>query len=201
MGAMIMGGTADERIQFNECTLWTGQPHDYVRPGALQALDDIRKLVFEGKAKEAGDLVRKAFLSDPVRQKAYQPFGDLRLHFPGHAEASDYRRELDLDSAIARVTYRVGDVTYRREVFASYPDQVIVVHLGADRGGEVNFTLKMDSPQSSARAHAIGPDLLALTGQVQEDGLRFESRLRVLCRGGRATVTDEGVTVADADEV
>jgi alpha-L-fucosidase 2 len=201
LGAMVFGGTADERIQFNEDTLWTGKPHDYVREGAGSPLRTIQRLVFDGKVDEAAALIREKFLSDPVRQKAYQPFGDLRLHFPGHDNVTDYRRELDLDSAIARASYRVGDVTYHREVFASYPDGVIVVRLGADHGGRVGFTLTMDSPHQSSQTRAIAPDTLALTGQVRDDGLRFESRLRVFTTGGRAAVTDAGVTVADAEAV
>ncbi|HEX8202653.1 MAG TPA: glycoside hydrolase family 95 protein, partial [Isosphaeraceae bacterium] len=201
LGAMVFGGTADERIQFNEDTLWTGQPHDYVRAGAGDHLGTIRRLIFDGKVDEAASLIREKFLSDPVRQKAYQPFGDLRFHFPGHDQVTDYRRELDLDSAVARVTYRVGDVSYDREVFASYPDGVIVVHLAADRGGRVGFTLTMDSPHKSSQSRAIAPDTLALTGQVRDDGLRFESRLRVHAAGGRTAVTDAGVTVEDADAV
>src|SRR3984885_12131136 len=89
MGAMVMGGLADERIQFNEDTLWTGKPHDYVRDGANDQLEPIRRLLFEGKADAAVPLIRQKFLSDPVLQKAYQPFGDLRLHFPGHEKADD----------------------------------------------------------------------------------------------------------------
>src|SRR5438552_6228206 len=81
MGAMVFGGVVDERIQFNEDTLWTGKPHDYVRAGAGDVLDGIRKLVFEKREKEVTPIVREKFLSDPVRQKAYQPFGDLRFHF------------------------------------------------------------------------------------------------------------------------
>src|SRR6516162_9200502 len=83
MGAMVFGGVPDERIQFNEDTLWKGQPHDYVRAGAHDHLSEIQQLLFAGKTKEAQDLARKTFLSDPVRQKAYQPFGDLHFHFPG----------------------------------------------------------------------------------------------------------------------
>jgi alpha-L-fucosidase 2 len=201
LGAMIFGGMADERIQFNEDTLWTGKPHDYVRDGAGSHLGEIRRLVFEGRDREAGALIREKFLSDPTRQEAYQPFGDLRLHFPGHDAATDYRRELDLDSAIARVTYRVGDVSFHREVFASYPAQVIVVRLGADRPGQVRLTLKMDSPHPSSRTTAIAPDTLALTGKVQDDGLRLESRLRVFASGGRANVNDDGISVEGADAV
>ena len=199
LGAMVFGGTADERIQFNEDTLWTGKPNNYVRVGARDHLEEIRRLLFEGKFKEATPIVRGSFLSDPVRQEAYQPFGDLRLRFPGHEGAVDYRRELDLDSAVARVTYRVGDVTHRREAFASYPDQVILVHLEADRGGSVGFRLTMDSPHTSARCRAAAADTLAMAGRVGDDGLRFESRLRVFASGGRAVVDDEGITVEGAD--
>ena len=85
MGAMIFGGVVDERIQFNEDTLWTGKPHDYVRDGAGDALEQIRAdcLRKARKRKSRRSFARK-FLSDPVRQKAYQPFGDMRFHFPGH---------------------------------------------------------------------------------------------------------------------
>jgi alpha-L-fucosidase 2 len=201
LGAMIFGGTPDERIQFNEDTLWTGKPHDYVREGARDHLEEIRRLLFEGRDKEAVPIIRQKFLSDPVHQMAYQPFGDLRLHFPGHGEVADYRRELDLDEAVARVSYRVADATYRREVFASYPDQVIVVRIDADRGGRVGFSLRMDSPHKATVTRAIAADTLAMTGKVQDDGLRFESRLRVVRDGGRAVVSDRGVEVEGADSV
>src|SRR5205809_5892092 len=97
MGAMVFGGVVDERIQFNEDTLWTGKPHDYVREGAGDALAEIREKIFA--EQDVADLVRKRFLSDPVRQKAYQPFGDVHLAFAGQDTFTDYRRELDLDTA------------------------------------------------------------------------------------------------------
>src|SRR4029079_15530724 len=100
-------------------------------------------------------LARGKFLSDPVRQKADQPFGDLRFHFFNHEHATDYRRELDLDSAIARTTYRVDEVTYKREVFASYPDRAIVVQIAADHHGRLSFALKMDSPHTNSQARRL----------------------------------------------
>jgi alpha-L-fucosidase 2 len=199
MGAMVFGRTADERIQFNDDTLWKGQPHDYVRAGAGEQLPEIRRLVAEGKANEAGQLARVKFLSDPVRQKAYQPFGDLHLHFPGHNEVLDYRRELDLDSGIASVTYRVDEVRYHREVFASYPDQAIVVRLQADHRGRISFTLALDSPHTNSQTVTTGLDTLALTGQVETGGLRFESRVRVLNSGGQIKTNDRTITVQNAD--
>lgn len=201
MGAMVFGGVPDERIQFNEDTLWKGQPHDYVRTGAHDHLAEIRKLLFEGHPKEAGDLVRATFLSDPVRQKAYQPFGDLHFHFTGLTNVTDYRRDLNLDSAIAGVIYRAGGVSYRREAFASHPDQVIVVRLTADRPGHINFTLKMDSPQTNSATRTVAPDTLVLTGQVETGGLRFESRVRVVNTGGQVDASGGIITVSNADAV
>src|SRR4051794_27059393 len=149
LGAMVFGGTADERIQYNEDTLWTGHPHDYVHPGAVDSLPEIRKLTAEGtkdSVKAAEDLIRAKFLSIPLRQRAYQPFGDLNFHFPGHENATDYRRELDLDKAVARVSYTVDGVRFERQAFASYPDKAIVVYISADKPGKVSFTLKSTTP-------------------------------------------------------
>ena len=199
MGAMVFGGIASERIQFNEDTLWRGKPHDYVRPGAGEQLAEIRRLLTEGKTKEAEKLAKEKFLSDPVRQMPYQPFGDLRLTFPGHENATHYRRELDLDSASASVTYKVGDVTFNREVFASHPDRVIVVRLTADKPGQINFTLRMDSPHTNSQTRVIDTDTLALTGKVQDDGLSFESRVRVLATGGATRTNENFLTVKKAD--
>jgi len=199
LGAMVFGGVVVERVQFNEDTLWTGKPHEYHHDGAVKFLPTLRQLLWEGKQKEAEELAMREFMSVPLRQKAYQPFGDLRLRFDGHEQATDYRRELDLDSAVARVRYRVDDVTYERQVLASHPDQVIVVRVAANRRGRVRFTAKMDSPHPSARCRAVNGEQLALVGQVQEDGLKFEARLRVVADGGRVVVKDDEVLVENAD--
>ena len=123
---MVFGGVFEERIQFNEDTLWKGFPHDYDHAGAHDHLAEIRQFLFDGKINEAITITHSNFLSDPVRQKAYQPFGDLRLHFTGQGEVTEYRRQLDLDSATASTTYRVGGVHFTRDIFASHPDQAIV---------------------------------------------------------------------------
>src|SRR5512141_3115810 len=103
MGAMVFGGVDRERIQFNESTVWTGEPHDYAHKGAYQHLAKIRELLWAGQQKEAQDLAMREFMSVPVRQKAYQALGDLEIGFPGvsAADVKDYRRELDLDTGIA----------------------------------------------------------------------------------------------------
>lgn len=199
MGAMVFGGVFDERIQFNEDTLWKGFPHDYDRAGAHDHLAEIRQLLFDGKVKEAVDVTRTNFLSDPIRQKAYQPFGDLRLHFAGEGSVTNYHRELNLKSATVVTTYRLGDVRFERDIFASYPDQAVVMRITADKPRNVSFTLKMDSPQTNSQTKALTVDTLALTGQVETNGLRFESRVRVLCDGGTVTTNGNVITVDKAN--
>jgi alpha-L-fucosidase 2 len=205
LGAMVFGGVADERVQFNEDTLWTGKPHDYDRDGAGRSLAEIRDLVFAGKAEDAGKALRAHFLSDPVRQKAYQPFGDLRLHLADPGTVSDYRRDLDLGTAIASVSYSAGGVKYRREVFASYPENVIVVHLTADRPGQVAFTLQMTSPHKDSATQVSGDHELVLAGQVHdptagnEAGERFQSVVDVSADGGSVHPDAGGISVEGAN--
>jgi alpha-L-fucosidase 2 len=215
LGGMLFGGLREERLQFNEDTLWTGRPHEYHHPGAVQFLPTIRRLLSEGKQRQAEQLAMKEFMSVPVRQMAYQPFGDLRLEFPGHEAAGDYRRELDLDAATATVRYRLGEVSYERTAFISHPDQVLVLRIGAAGGtdlksvlpGRVSFTARLDSPHKSARTKAVGGgqtflsagNQLVLSGQVEDGGLRFEARLKVVLQGGKATVTDNAIAVENAD--
>jgi alpha-L-fucosidase 2 len=141
----------------------------------------------------------KEFMGVPIRQKAYQPTGDLRISFPSASEVSAYRRELDLDSAISRVTYTMGGVTYKRETFASFPDQVIVVRLTADMPGRIHFTATLDSPHKSAKTTLLSGDQLALSGQVEQGGVKFESRLKLVAQGGETTSSDAGLGVRNAD--
>ena len=123
------------RPQPNEDTLWTGQPQDHQNPEALEHLPVVRRLLFEGKQREAEAMAMKHMMSVPLRLEHYQPFGDLYLNFPGHNEGTNYRRELHIDAAIAKVHYRIRGATFTREVFSSFPDQVIVVRLTCDKPG------------------------------------------------------------------
>jgi alpha-L-fucosidase 2 len=208
LGAMVFGGIEVERLQFNEDTLWTGKPHDYSHPGAADYLPVVRRLLFEGKQREAEVLAMKQMMSVPLRQHAYQPFGDLHLHFPHAHKPGDYRRELDLDTAVARVTYTVDGVKFTREVFSSAVDQVIVVRITADSDSRVNFTVKLSSPQPDTSTVTVAGKQLALRGQMRPDRhpsgkegscLQFEARLLVSTDGGEVEVTNEGVEVKGAD--
>ena len=154
-------------------------------PAPAKHLAEIRQLLFDGKIKEAEALTRETFLSDPVRQKAYQPFGDLRLHFTGQDNATNYRRELDLDSAIARVTCRADGVTYQREAFASHPTRPSSCASPPTNPAHISFTFKMDSPHTNSQTPGHRPRHAPVTGQVETDGLRFESQVRVVATGGQ----------------
>jgi len=203
LGAMIFGGTENERLQFNEDTLWTGQPHEYQHGGAAAYLPVVRKLLFEGNQREAEKLAGQQMMSVPLGQKKYQPFGDLRLSFPGHGQPADYRRELDIDSAMATVRYRVGDTEFVREVFCSFPDQVIVVRLTCDQPGQLTFSAKLDSLHTDSQTLAVD-NTLALRGGIKEtksNFLKFEARLGWRVSGGEAELTDDALDVTGADSV
>ena len=188
MGAMIFGGAAHERIQFNEHTVWTGEPHDYAHKGAAQSLAKIRELLWAGKQKEAEDLAMKEFMSEPLHQKAYQAFGDLLIETPGVENPTAYKRSLDLDTGIATTEFIAGGIQYRREVFASYPANAIVVHLTSSKPATFTATLKC--------AHANCEDGMAMSGQVADSAIRFDARLET--RGAAGLTTSATLILAGA---
>ena len=198
-GAMVFGGAPVERIQFNEHTIWTGHPHSYAHEGAVKALPEMRRLLEAGKQKEAEDLGMKEFMSQPLHQQAFQPCGDLWLTFPGQEKISDYRRWLDLDSALAVTEYRAGDVLFRREVFASYPDRMICVHVTADKPGKLDCLVRLDSPHKQSSVGVEGRQTLVLQGQVEEGGVRFQCRALLEPQGGRILAETGGLRVTGAD--
>ncbi|MBW3622996.1 MAG: glycoside hydrolase family 95 protein [Armatimonadetes bacterium] len=205
LGAMVFGGVPLEKLQLNEYTLWAGSPHDYANPGAVEALPEIRRLVFAGEWAKAQDLANKEFMSVPLRQVPYQTVGNLTLAMPGGEAVSDYRRELDLTSAVTRTTYAAGGVRYTREAFASAPDGVIVMRLTADQPGKIAFTAAFDSPQSST-VRTSGKETLVLEGTSGDANgipgrVRFQALARVMAEGGSVEADGERLKVAGADAV
>ena len=196
LGAMVFGTVTREQIQFNEETLWNGEPHSYAHQGAYQHLDEIRNLLFEGKQKEAQDLASVEFMSVPLRQKKYQPFGDLIIEFPGHEDYTDYTRLLDIENAVARTTYKVGDITYTREILASEPDQVIAVHLTADQKDALGFHILMNSPHQLSEVKTDG-NQQSLYVDVIDGVLKGIARIEVKTKGTLIT-HDSHIEVKDA---
>ncbi len=201
LGAMVFGGLQAERLQFNEDTVWEGFPHAYHRSDAHEYLNEIRTLLFDGQQQEAHALAQLHFMSMPLHQRAYQAFGDLHLHFPDidSSAATEYRRDLDLNTAITTVQYSVAGTTYTREVFASHPDQVIVCRITADQPGRLTFNVKPTSAHSFSVLRAEAEDQLSLQGFVVDGAIKFEARVLVRAEGGEIAVSDTGATVTGAD--
>ncbi len=211
LGAMVYGGTEKETIQFNEETLWTGQPHDYAHEGAHEVLDELRQLLWEGKQDEAHKLGNERFMSQPFGQFCYQPFGNILLEFPGHKNTTNFIRNLDLEDALSSVSYEVEGVKFEREVFASEPDQTLVIHVKASENGALNFIVGLDSPHSKYDVTVDGDELI-LRGKANnypkeldkrgnpypESKLTFEARLKVIVEGGKLVGQNKSVKVENA---
>ena len=187
LGAMVFGGTSSERIQFNEDTVWQGEPHSYANRGSRRWLDRIRSLLFQGRQTEAETLAMDRFMSVPLRQKAYQSFGDLLIHREGVTESgvSSYRRSLDIENAVAQVEFVADGVTHRQEVLASHPGQVIAVRLAASGDRRLSFSAAL---QTSHPVEFIGEDrgALRMAGRVAGGAIRFEARLAIQTDGSVA---------------
>ena len=185
LGAMVFGNVIAERIQLNENSLWMGGPRDTNNPDALKHLAEVRRLLFAGMPVEAYAVAEKYSMGRPFRLESYQSLGDLRLTFEHDGTPADYRFELDIDSAIARLTYQLGTVRYTREVFASHPAQAIVMRVSADAPGKITVSTWIDRPQD-ATTEVAGNDRLNLVGALGGGkGLSFLASVKILADGGK----------------
>jgi alpha-L-fucosidase 2 len=200
LGAMIFGDTGRERIQLNEETLWSGGPRDTVNVEAMSEIGNVRRLLFEGKPREAVALADETMMGRPRRLLPYQTLGDLWLTFEGHDAVTDYRRELDLASAIARVNYRAGGVRFTREIFASHPAQVIVVRLSSDQTNQISVTVGLNRERDATTTAFL--DTLVMQGQIDGGGgLKFQSTLRVRPESGSVKRQGNQLVISKANAV
>ncbi len=190
LGAMVFGGVGEERIQFNEDTVWQGEPHDYSHAGAAEYLPKIRELLFAGKQAEAEQLALQNFMSVPLGQKAYQAFGDLTIKLEDAVNPAGYSRTLDLDTATAVTEFEAGGARYRREVFASHPANLIVVRLTASGAKKLDFEARLAGAHEGDKV-AVSNEQMTLSGQVPDGAIRYEARLAVETDG--AVEAGEGV--------
>ncbi len=205
LGAMVFGETSAERIQFNEATLWTGGPFDATNPEAVKALPKVRQLIFEKKYAEAHKLANLKMMGKPKSTMAYQPFGDLYLSFKGHENAVDYKRSLNLNTAITDVSYRVNDINYKREVFSSPVDQTIVIHLTTSKAGAISFSAGLSSLLKS-ETKVLDDKMLVLSGIASDKAgvkgvTKFDARLSARTKNGTVTFKNDSLFVDDATEV
>lgn len=198
LGAMVFGGVATEQIQFNEETLWTGEPRSYAHKGAYQYLGEIRTLLNDGKQKDAQNLATEQFMGQPLRQMAYQAFGDLYIDFPDHTDYTDYQRELDLTTGLAKVAYHSNGVNYSREVFASYPAKAIFIKLASSQAGKLGLSVRTDALHVAKKVSGNGNELM-LEVKVDKGVLQGVARIKVIT-DGKLTQLDGKITVDQATQ-
>lgn len=200
MGAMVYGGTSREELQLNEETLWGGGPYRNDNPKALESLAEVRNLIFSGKTMDAQNLIDQTFYTGR-NGMPYQTIGSLIIEAPGHEKAKNYYRDLDLERAVATTRYQVDGVNFQREVFASFPDRVIIVRFTADKPGELNFKVSYDSPlQSTVKKQ--GKKLVLRGKGGDHEGVKgvieVETQSQVIAEGGKVSLTDKYISVEHA---
>ena len=215
LGGMVWGGIKQERIQTNDDTFWSGEPRNVQNPGAAQYLPEIRQLLIDQKHSEAQKLINSKMLGP--NNQSYMPLTDIVLDFPS-GDFTDYHRELDMNRGIVTVSYRQGGVGFVREIFASYPDQTIVMRIKSEKPRSITF----DATLSSKVNHTVRIDEAAqqviIDGQAPQNvnpeyngfslptyqeghGMRFQGRLVVDNKGGKVGAADNKLKVSGADEV
>ena len=207
MGGMVFGTPAVERIQLNEETIWAGQPNQVCNPAAKENLPKVRQLIFEGKYKEAEKLANEKVMPLGANQNCgmpYQPFGDLWIAMPGHADYTGYERLLDLDNARSVVRYTVDGVQYEREMLAPLGSKVITIHLTASRPGMISFTASFNTPHADVLVGGEGKEATLTGVTAKHENLkgkvRFQGRMTVQTKGGQSSQADGQLSVKAADE-
>ncbi|MBE8523977.1 glycoside hydrolase N-terminal domain-containing protein [Amycolatopsis sp. H6(2020)] len=205
LGAMVFGNTDTERLQLNEDTVWAGGPHDYSNTQGAGALSQIRQLVFANQWTQAQSLIDQKMLGSPAAQQPYQPVGTLSLALSGGSGASSYQRWLDLTTATTVVTYVANNVRYRREVFASAVDQVIVLRLTAETPGSISFSASLGTPQrattSSPNGTTIALDGVSGDSRGIAGSVRFLALVNAVAEGGSTSSSGGTLRVSGANAV
>jgi alpha-L-fucosidase 2 len=207
LGAMVFGTPVTEHLQLNEGTVWAGEPGNNIPGGFKEILPEVRRLIFEGKYKEAQNLVMTRI---PRRAPdnlnygmPYQPVGDLWIDFPGQGKITNYYRDLDIASSISSVSYEADGVIFKREYFATAVDQVIVLRLTANKKGKISFIMRADSPHTIKEVTVKG-DTLVLTGTGEsisnkKGRVNFNARFLPVIDGGRVEQKDSILKVENAN--
>src|ERR1700730_10385485 len=203
LAAMIYGNTDTERIQLNESSVWSGGPNRNDNPDALTALPEIRKLIFEGKNVDAAKLAAQKIQSRRNNGMMYQPVGDLNIYFPGHEHVQNYYRELDLEKAVTKTLYTIDGVQFTREMFASSPGQVIIVHLVANKSAKLSFNASLSSPQNISITNKAADELVlsGITGDHEgvRGSVKFQCIVKIKREGGELSTTGKSINIRNAD--
>lgn len=189
MGAMVFGGTQREELQLNEETFWSGSPHDNTPTEARQHLEQVRQYIFNNEEEKAHELINKYFVKKPYGMK-YLLLGSMTVDFPDVKEVSNYRRELNLGTAMHEVSYVAGGVTYTRRTFASLADNVMVMHIKASRKGALRMRVGHECvlpARHSVKDHTLTATIDGVEHEGIAAGLTAECQMLVRSDG---TTTD-----------
>ena len=200
MGAMVFGGTDTEQIQLNEETFWSGGPHNNNSSTSLRYLTEVRSLIFDGKEKEAENIINREFVKGPHGMR-YLTLGSLNLQF-GHKDVKDYVRDLDLQTATSSTSYIYNNVKYTRKVIASLADGVVLVNIKASKKGALSFTLTQ-SCQLPTEVKVEGATLVATIKGADQEGIK--AALTAQCRtdvktNGRIIAEGNALKIDNATE-
>ena len=203
IGAMIFGNIENERLEINEESVWTGEERWDANPDALKNLPKVRKLLFEGKYAEAEKLAQSGIMGKKPGNPAasYQAMCDLYLNFGTQRGVSNYRRELDIKEAIARVSYTANQINFKREIFSSAPDQAIVIILTADRPSSLSFTAKISRQGGKPVISASGNEINFNEHVGNGVGVKMAGRLRVVADGGKMISGGDSIRIEKANSV
>ena len=206
MGAMVYGGILEEEIQLNEETFWSGGPHDNNSKTALQYLPKVRQLIFDGKEKDAEDIINREFFPGPHGMK-YLTLGSLKIINDSIGVPTNYMRDLNLKDATAEVSYEIDGVRFSRRIFASMADGVVVVKLHADKKGALNFILDHQVDYEN-EIKASENSLTAVIKGVEHEGipsaLTAECRTDLECDGSVCVIEKDGrqaLKISEASDV
>ncbi|MBP1677528.1 MAG: Alpha-L-fucosidase, partial [Bacteroidetes bacterium] len=203
LGAMVYGVPEREEIQLNEETIWAGGPNRNDNPAALQVLPQVRQLIFDGKNKDAENLINKNFVTR-IHGMPYQTAGSLILNFPGHSQFNNYYRELDIQKAVSKTIYTTNGVQYVRETFVSFSDDVVVMRITASKKGALSFDAQYNSPAThtvSAKGNVLVLDGRGSSHETVEGVIRYQTQTYIKNKDGKVTVSDDKISVDKATEV
>jgi alpha-L-fucosidase 2 len=206
LGAMIFGNVEKETIQLNEHTVWSGSPNRNDNPLALDSLAIIRQLIFAGKQKDAERIANRVIITKKSHGQKFEPVGNLQLAFTDHENFSNYHRELDIERAVTKTSYTIGDVTYTREALASFPDRVVVMRLTASKPGRISFTAFFTTPQKRATIKTTASNELTIFGTTSDHEtvkgmVNYKGIVRMKLEGGSLNANDTSLTVSNATAV
>ncbi len=203
---MVYGNVEKEIFQLNEVTVWTGSPNRNDNPNAKAALNDIRNLIFQGEYQKAEKLINENIITKKSHGQMFQPVGNLEISFSDQEHYTDYYRELDIEKAVTKTTYKINGVTYTREAFTSFPDRVLVIKLSADMPGKLSLNAGFTSQHKKQKIETDVNNMLSLSGTTSdhegvEGKVRFNALARFKTEGGTIKSEGNSIKIDKADSV